>query len=483
MLQRNKLDQVFSAKQWLLSGWGIYKQAPITWIFMILPFSIIYLIAMSSLPSRAVAALLAPVLLGGIYVAAFKVDNGESITLENLFSMFTDNQRLKQLLTIGGIGAVVVGLTYILENIGGSNIAMPSETSETVTNLRPTATPLTGTSLGHTLGSLLFWLWSMATIFSVPLIAITNQAAIESIKNSLVTALYNLIPLFLFFVCAAVLTILGIVPFGLGLLVVIPTLFCATYFIFKMIYLDGNDTAAAKTLNLTTPITAGSADVPPPGLVQKPPKDLGELLVQKVYEAQDKYDPNDRTNTSLPKEFTVNYFDDYMQITRTWASLKIIGLIFGAAIWNFVWISNDFLEILSSDRELLLKLFCLVFIVGGAFLIYYIIASALNKTEIYVNKNTIAIQHHPIPWPGNKTIEAKNIKQIYVKRIEKRRENRTYVSYGVSGLTFDDQNIKLLPGLKDFHSAHFVEKNIEDYLGIEDEEVAEEQRRPKRELI
>lgn len=479
MLKRNRINQVFSAKPWLLDGWGIYKRAPITWTFMILLFSIAYIVAMNSLPGKAIAALLVPVFLGGIYVAAFKADNGEPISMEALFSMFKDSQKLKQLLTIGGIGVAVVASTYLVENMAGSDYAMATGRRNSI-NYRET-------TLGETLSQLVFWAWSLATLFSIPLVAITNQGAIESIKNSIFAALFNLIPLFLFSFCAILLTILSAIPFGLGLFVVVPILFCATYFIFKTVYLEGNDKAQATAgAGASAPHPDGFVDAlttepesalnSAQGLVQSSAKGFAESLAETMEQAQNNYDPRDKTDDSMPQGFSLNYFDDYMQITRKWVGFSTISLFIGAAIFNGVWIANGFAEIIVSDRELLLKLFCAVFIALGAGTLYFAIASALNKTEVYVNKNAIAIQHHPVPWLGNKTIETKNIKQIYVKTTVKRNDGRTYSKHQVTGLTSDNHKIKLISGLTNFHQASFIEKKIEDYLDIEDEVVADERR-------
>lgn len=475
MLQRNSVNRVFFAKEWLQSGWGIYKQAPITWIFMILIFSIAYLIAISSLPGRAIAALLAPVFLGGIYVAAFKADNGEPIAMEILFSMFKDKQKLKQLLTIGGIGVAVVGLTYLLQNTSGSEPAMQSQPNANVN--------VEATTLNSTLSMLMFWTWSLATIFSVPLVAIANQGATESLKSSIFAALTNLIPLIIFFVCALLLTIVSIIPFGIGLLVVVPTLFCAMYFMFKTVYLDANDNVAAPLLSTIRDASSTDADADAEvanAIAEAKSEALKELGInpsnkfEEFLANQFQIDLPKDIDMRLPKGFSITYFDDYMQITRKWLGFQTFGALVGTAVVVFLCIDKGFLDIIVSDREIYFKIFCLLFIAMGLFSAYFTLASALNKTQIYVNKNAIAIQHHPIPWPGNKTIDAKEIQQIYVKTIETRKDNVTRYHYKVFALTLENQKIKLMSNLQKRQPALFIEKKIEDYIGIEDKVVDDE---------
>ena len=187
-------------------------------------------------------------------------------------------------------------------------------------------------------------------------------------------------------------------------------------------------------------------------------------------------DEIDTTSQVLPISFDINFHDDYMQITRTWFSLsKFLLMLVFVLIFNGVWISNGFLEILTSDRELLLKLFALVFIIIGAALVYYSIATFFNKTQILVSRDVIEIKHHPLPWFGNKRVETNNIKQLFVK--EKYRgssNNNPRLSYNVLGLTKEDKPFNLLTDLEFSNQALYIEQEVEKYLGIENMEVSGE---------
>ncbi len=58
----------------------------------------------------------------------------------------------------------------------------------------------------------------------------------------------------------------------------------------------------------------------------------------------------DKTDITLPKGFELNYFDEYMQITRVWHGLQTYALLLFAFIFNGVWIGNGFIEILFSEK-------------------------------------------------------------------------------------------------------------------------------------
>ncbi|MDX2465358.1 MAG: hypothetical protein QNK31_12715 [Porticoccus sp.] len=179
-------------------------------------------------------------------------------------------------------------------------------------------------------------------------------------------------------------------------------------------------------------------------------------------------DINDKTDITLPKGFELNYFDEYMQITHVWHGPQTYALLLFALIFNGLWIGNGFVEILFSERELLTKLSSLVFPLLGLGVLYFTIATWLNKTQIYVSKNKIEIKHKPVPWFGNKKLKADNIKQLFVEKkcVGSSNGNRRY-KYNVLGLTSESAQFKLIAGLEFRDHARFIEKTIEDYLGIE----------------
>lgn len=175
----------------------------------------------------------------------------------------------------------------------------------------------------------------------------------------------------------------------------------------------------------------------------------------------------------LPRYFEINFYDDYMQISRTWFSLvKFIFMLIFVLIFNGVWVSNGFLEILMGDRDLLLKLFSLTFIIIGVGLVYLSVATYFNKTQIFVSRVTIEIKHCPIPWFGNKKVETNNLKQLFVKEIYRgsSNDNRRY-TYDVCGLTKSDESFKLVTGFETSNQALYIEQEIEKYLGIENVDV------------
>jgi uncharacterized membrane protein len=235
IIKHNRINNVLQAKDWIKDGWKLFKKKPLTWVLMVLIFSIIFMVGGNNLVGRYIVALILPVLAGGIYLAAHKSSHDEPISIENLFSIFKKPEQLKQLLIIGGVGMLVVTLSYVIQSFLGHDGYDPGRKMGINVGRH-----LGSTSLSGLLGMLVSWAWSFALLFGVPLVVIKNEQAIPALKSSLKASLTSFIPLVAFYIMTIILFVLAIIPFGLGLLVLVPVIFCASYSAFKTVYLDDN---------------------------------------------------------------------------------------------------------------------------------------------------------------------------------------------------------------------------------------------------
>jgi hypothetical protein len=170
-----------------------------------------------------------------------------------------------------------------------------------------------------------------------------------------------------------------------------------------------------------------------------------------------------------PRNFQINLHEGYKKITRTWYSITIIApLLIIVSVVNGVWISNDFLEILTSDKPLLIKAFAFLFIVIGLALVYYTIATFFNRTDIFVNRDVIEIRHQPIPWFGNKKVDVNNIKHLYVKTTYSGSGNyKRNLRFHILAHTNEGDPLKVMTGFQTRNQALYIEQEIENYLGFE----------------
>ena len=80
----------------------------------------------------------------------------------------------------------------------------------------------------------------------------------------------------------------------------------------------------------------------------------------------------------------------------------------------------------------------------------------------------LSIRHVPLPYLGNKTVEASDVKQVYSKERISRSRRGGSVTYEVHALTHSGRNLKLLSGLPNSEQALFIEQEIERFLRIQD---------------
>jgi hypothetical protein len=154
-----------------------------------------------------------------------------------------------------------------------------------------------------------------------------------------------------------------------------------------------------------------------------------------------------------------------LEIVRKWFGRKIVLLTVFAAGWDgflLIWILDAGL---TADP---MSYFPLLHLAAGIGITYYVVAGWLNRTSIRVERGKLAVRHGPIPWLGNKELEASNLKQLYVKEHAPQAGRSTTVTYEVHAITRDDRNIKLVSGLEASEEALYIEQEIETYLGIED---------------
>lgn len=229
----NKVQHIFQAKQWLVDAWYIFKSKPSSWLGMMLLFGIFNVICMNIPFGQYIIALLAPCFIGGIYLALNKHNQGESISFKDIFLTFKDQVLLKQCLIIGAIGVAVIVVNSLIYKMPGSSYMMSSYSGTSAS----TSSNVRHFSLGDFLTGFVTICWSMAVLFGVPLVVIKKMQAIAALKLSIIAILANLPPMVVFYVTVFVLGFIAIIPFGLGLIVLIPVIFCALYCAFNTLFL------------------------------------------------------------------------------------------------------------------------------------------------------------------------------------------------------------------------------------------------------
>ena len=223
--------------QWILSGFYMFRRAPLAWIFVCFTLMLIA-ISMSLIPllGKFIFTLVSPVFLAGIMLGCKDMEQGKSLDMTHLFIAFRTNT--VPLITIGGIYLIgqilIIGLVML---IGGSQM-----TDMMLYGKRVDESELMGVMSSFLTSSLIALTLSiplmMASWFSPLLVVFDNVPPIIAMQKSFFACLRNFIPFQLYGVTLIVLTIISVMPYGAGLIILIPTVFASIYVSYKDIFLN-----------------------------------------------------------------------------------------------------------------------------------------------------------------------------------------------------------------------------------------------------
>ena len=238
--------------QWIMSGFYLFRMAPMAW--MLLCFTLI-LIAMtlSILPllGQFIFTLISPVFLAGMMLGCKKLEQGEKLEITHLFAGFKKNTA--PLITVGGIYLIgqvlIVGIVMLIGGTAMMEMLLQGKRVDENELMEVADDMLSATLVALALSIPLL----MAAWFSPLLVAFHNIPPVLAMKKSFFACLKNMLPLQLYGVILIILTVIAIIPYGLGLIVLIPIIFTSIYVSYKDIFLS--EPLAIKRTNLQPPRT------------------------------------------------------------------------------------------------------------------------------------------------------------------------------------------------------------------------------------
>jgi uncharacterized membrane protein len=206
-----------AATQWISSGWTMFRDAPGTWIaIVLLYFAIIVLISIVPILGM-VTGLLSPVLAAGVILACEAQHTGSAPRVAHLFGGF---QTHAGHLTMIGV-LYLAGLLAIAAIIGvGAGIAVPMLTMGNLATAAPAA--LVAMILAGLLAFTLLIPLSFTIWWSPALVAVHGLAPADAMKRSMYACLRNWRALFVYGILLVALFLVALIPLGLGLFVAGP---------------------------------------------------------------------------------------------------------------------------------------------------------------------------------------------------------------------------------------------------------------------
>ncbi|WP_047552661.1 BPSS1780 family membrane protein [Methylotenera sp. G11] len=209
---------------WIVKGFHLFKANPAMWIILLVLYLAI-MIPVSMLPviGSVVSTLLAPVFAAGMMWGCQALVKNQDLEINHLFEGFKKNTA--QLISIGGIYMVSLLLVAVIVVL-----ALDKETAELLVqgkDLSPEQAD--GMLMPIMIALLLIMPVLMAYWFAPVLAGLHHLSAIEAMKLSFAACLKNMLPFLLYGLIFMVLLIVAIIPFGLGLVVVVPMMMTSLY--------------------------------------------------------------------------------------------------------------------------------------------------------------------------------------------------------------------------------------------------------------
>lgn len=215
---------VSSALIWITSGFRLFKANPAMWIILLVIYLAI-MIPLSMLPiiGSVLSTLLAPVFAAGMMWGCQALVRHQDLEINHLFEGFKHNT--SQLVAVGGIYMVSLLFVAVI-----AVLALDKATVELLVQGKDVSPEQADAMLLPIVMAFLLLLpVLMAYWFAPVLTGLHNLSAVDAMKLSFNACLKNLLPFFLYGFIFMLLLILAIIPFGLGLVVVVPMMMTSLY--------------------------------------------------------------------------------------------------------------------------------------------------------------------------------------------------------------------------------------------------------------
>jgi len=184
--------------------------------------------------------------------------------------------------------------------------------------------------------------------------------------------------------------------------------------------------------------------------------------------------PARRAAVPIPERFKVTETPGALAIEWRWFSAMAIFLLFFCVFWDsflVVWYLGAFSQ---GDTPVVVFVFPLIHVAVGVGLTWFALASLINRTRIEVERGVLRIRHFPLPWPGNRDVQASELAQLFCDESVHRGKNSTTYTYNLHAMLRGGRRLKLIGRLEKPELALFLEQKLESFLDILDSPVAGE---------
>jgi uncharacterized membrane protein len=217
---------------WLARGFDLFRRRPFAWIglctgWIVITFGLIVI----PLVGGVLANFLQPVFFASFAITAYRQATGEAVAMGDLFLGFRRNVRA--LVNLGALLLIAEIAIFALMALLGLPMSPAGDKAFTMVEY---VAALQGKEWILALGVILTVIVKGALWFAPPLIAFHDMSTTHAVRWSVYAALANLGAMMVYGTALLGLFILGLLPWALGLLVVIPVMVISSYFGYREVF-------------------------------------------------------------------------------------------------------------------------------------------------------------------------------------------------------------------------------------------------------
>lgn len=216
---------------WITEGFALFKQAPGTWIGILLIWVVISGV-LASISAEIVSSFINPIFQAGLMLGCLSLSKGEGLRVEHLFAGFRSG-KVGALLLMSLILILLVIAAFLIAGLtvaGGLKGAWSGGELD-FSQINP---------LSLLLAALIFLLLvlplAMLVWFAPALIVFRQISAWDAMKLSLRGCLRNWLPFLVYGLVALIMLIVAAIPLLLGLLVALPVLIASVFASYRDIF-------------------------------------------------------------------------------------------------------------------------------------------------------------------------------------------------------------------------------------------------------
>jgi hypothetical protein len=222
---------------WWGEAWQLFRRAPGMWILIVLVlFVAAALVSLVPFLGGLAVSLLLPVVLGGLIMAAHKVDQGQQLAFGDAFVGF--REKFEPLLVLGGLtlaASVVIGIVAMIFGVGAfAGMAGGLASGSTGAILAGIGSALVMVLVLLGLGIVL----TMALWFAPALVVFRGTPALQAVQLSFAACLRNILPMLVHSLLYLLAAVVATIPLGLGWLVLAPVVLLTMYTSYRDVFAD-----------------------------------------------------------------------------------------------------------------------------------------------------------------------------------------------------------------------------------------------------